>query len=75
MAEEHLEEREWVDSKNQQRKNRRKHRKSEVVSRVQHSDVRRLSLPATLTVSSLEESVVQKCLCRAFYAYLLSVNL
>ena len=53
MAEEQLEERQWIDSKKEQRKKRGKHRKSEVNNTVLHSDVKRLSLPATLNVSSL----------------------
>lgn len=53
MAEEQLEERQCIDSKKEQRKKRGKHRKSEGNDKVLHSDVKRLSLPATLTVSSL----------------------
>lgn len=53
MAEEPLEERQWIDSKKEQRKKRGKHRKSEVNNTVLRSDVKRLSLPATLDVSSL----------------------
>lgn len=55
MAEEQLEERQWIDSRKEQKKKRQKHRKSEMNSKVLHSDVKRLSLPATLTVSSLVE--------------------
>lgn len=58
MAEEQLGDREWEDSNKQQgRKKGRKYRKSEVVNKVQRLDVRRLSLPATLTVSHWQEVV------------------
>ena len=54
MEEEQLGGREWEGgNKREGGKKGKKHRKSEVVNTVQHSDVRRLSLPAILTVSML----------------------
>ena len=53
MEEEQLGGREWEGENKRGGKKGKKHRKSEVVNTVQHSDVRRLSLPAILTVSML----------------------
>ena len=50
LAEEHLESREWVDKVGESDKKGRRRRKSDEVNRAQR-DVRRLSLPAKLTVS------------------------
>lgn len=53
LAEEPLDDREMVSpNKLKSSKKGKKHRKSERVNKAPHSDVRRLSLPASLTVSN-----------------------